>query len=119
MGTSCPYGGTVTASLDPSETILTVELDPILDDQECFIVDLLGVDFDPASDTSFEIRPLQGDVNRDGIVSTADASIVKAHFGETPDDSTAHFDVNSTGVISAADFWEVKPFFGNVAPECQ
>ena len=64
------------------------------------------------------MRTLRGDINRDGVVSTADASIIKPKFGQIPSSATAAFDYNVDGIISTADFSQVKPRFGNTTPSC-
>jgi hypothetical protein len=64
------------------------------------------------------VRGLQGDTNRDGLVSTGDASIIKPHFGDIPTGANAEFDFDVSGVISTGDFSQVKPLFGHTAPAC-
>ena len=63
-------------------------------------------------------RTLAGDIDRSGQVSTADASIIKPKFGQTPTALTAEFDFDVSGQISTSDFSQVKPKFGHIAPEC-
>ena len=67
---------------------------------------------------SFDVRTLRGDINRDGVVSTADASIIKPRFGQLPGVVGAEFDYNVDGIVSTADFSQVKPLFGNATPVC-
>ena len=69
-------------------------------------------------DSALCVRGIRGDINRDGVVSTADASIIKPKFGQVPTDATAQFDYNVDGIISTADFSQVKPLFGATAPAC-
>ena len=64
------------------------------------------------------IRALRGDISGEGVVSTADASIIKPKFGQVPTDATAEFDYNVDGIIRTAGFSQVKPLFGNSAPAC-
>ena len=64
----------------------------------------------------FTVRPVRGDMNRDGITSTSDASIIKPKFGGDPAVEGAEFDYNVDGIVSTADFSQVKPLFGNTAP---
>ena len=63
-------------------------------------------------------RGLEGDIDRGGLVSTGDASIIKPKFGQTPTDATAQFDYDVDGLISMGDFSLVKSRFGHPAPEC-
>ena len=67
---------------------------------------------------AFTVRALRDDINRDGAVSPADASIIKPKFGQVPTDATAQFDFNNDGIISTADFSQVKPLFGNTTASC-
>ena len=97
----------------PERTLLTIDLDTPLPDADCCTVTLSG-DVSGA----IEVRPLSGDVNRDAVVSTADASLVKPHFGEPLDGVNFLFDYNADGVISTADFSQIKPRFGGGAAVC-
>jgi hypothetical protein len=64
------------------------------------------------------VRGLEGDVDRSGLVTTGDASIVKPHFGDTPTDADAEFDFDCSGLVTTSDFSQIKPLFGNVVPNC-
>ena len=64
------------------------------------------------------VAGVRGDINGDGVVSTADASIIKPKFGQVPTNATAQFDYNVDGFVSTADFSQVKPLFGNAPPAC-
>ena len=66
------------------------------------------------------VRGLEGDIDRGGLVSTSDASIIKPKFGQTPSEASANveFDFDVSGLISTSDFSQVKPKFGNAAPDC-
>jgi hypothetical protein len=58
---------------------------------------------------------LHGDIGRDGLVTTADASIIKPHFGQIPSEAAdnVEFDYDCSGGISTGDFSQVKPKFGS------
>ena len=120
------YAGTVGTSLGigayGSDTLVIVTFNPALADLDCWTIDLTGMIGLETSlgilDSSVGILTVKGDVNRDGTVSTADASVIKPKFGEIPDSSTAQFDFNSDGIVSTADFSQVKPLFGAGAAGC-
>jgi hypothetical protein len=61
---------------------------------------------------------LVGDVNRDGQVSTADASSVKARLEHVVTDDNCQYDVNNDGQVSTADKSSVKARFEMAAPAC-
>ena len=105
------YGGS--AGAVAVGTTVAVELSEAPPDEDCCTITLGG----DVADT-FPVRTLRGDINRDGVVSTADASIIKPKFGQIPSSATAAFDYNVDGIISTADFSQVKPRFGNAAPSC-
>ena len=105
------FGGTVSSSA--LGTTVTVDFSVSLPDEDCCTVTLTGDLHD-----SFDVRRLRGDMNRDGIVSTADASIIKPKFGQVPTVVGAELDYNVDGIISTADFSQVKPLFGNSATAC-
>jgi hypothetical protein len=64
------------------------------------------------------VRSLAGDVDRSGLVTTADASIIKPQFGTVPTDATCQFDYDISGLVTTSDFSMIKPKFGNSAPTC-
>jgi hypothetical protein len=105
------YIGTVTAT--GYGATVEVEFDPALPDEDCCTIALTG----DVGDT-FAVRPLAGDSDRGGTVSTGDASIVKPHFGETAGPGNAEFDFDCNGEISTADFSMIKPNFGHEAAGC-
>ena len=118
--TAGAYAGTITASLDAADTI-AVMFDPALPDEDCCEVTFDGmgsVDGGAPIVDPVVVRTLRGDVNRDGVVSTADASIIKPKFGGDPAVEGPEFDFNVDGIISTADFSQVKPLFGAVAAGC-
>ncbi len=59
---------------------------------------------------------LEGDANRDGMVSGADYASVQSHFGESGVFGIPG-DANGDGVVSAGDFASVQANFGSVATE--
>ena len=58
---------------------------------------------------------LEGDANRDGVVSAGDYSSVQANFGATGEAGILG-DANGDGVVSAGDYASVQANFGNIAP---
>ncbi len=58
---------------------------------------------------------LDGDANRDGVVSAGDYASVQANFGSTGDPGILG-DANGDGVVSAGDYASVQANFGNTAP---
>ena len=105
------YSGSVTTSA--YESTVEVEFNPALPDEDCCTITLSG----EVEDT-FAVRTLAGDVDRDGAVSTGDASVVKPHFGEPADADNAEFDFDCNGLVSTSDFSTIKPNFGHQAPAC-
>ncbi len=118
---SGPFGGLVSTSLDAGQTVLTITLDARVADVDCHTISLAGMQSSGGggvTNPSFSLTALQGDIDRNGIVSTGDASIIKPHFGEAVDASNLQFDHDSNGVISTGDASIVKPLFGNAAGGC-
>ena len=61
---------------------------------------------------------LEGDANRDGIVSAGDYTSVQNNFGNNgAADGTLDGDANADGVVSAGDYTSVQNNFGNHLPE--
>ncbi len=113
---------TATLTLDGPGTGLTIALSAALPDEDCYTIDLTGmtaggVALDPLS-SSFSVQALQGDIDRNGVVSTGDASIIKPHFGEAADAANAVFDFDVNGIISTGDASLIKPLFGHATPGC-
>ncbi len=114
------YAGSITATLDAAD-LVAVTFDPALPDEDCCEVTFDGmgsIDGGAPIVGPVVVRTLRGDVNRDGVVSTADASIIKPKFGGDPAIEGPEFDFNTDGIISTADFSQVKPLFGNSAAPC-
>ncbi len=57
---------------------------------------------------------LEGDANRDGVVSAGDYAAVQANFGNTGDAGILG-DASGDGVVSAGDYASVQANFGNTA----
>jgi len=66
-------------------------------------------------DYDIAVELLEGDANRDGVVSAGDYASVQSHFGETGVAGILG-DANIDGVVSAGDYASVQANFGNVAP---
>ena len=112
---------TLGLNLSPTQDTLSIDLFPSLVDSDCYSVDLTGmlsVDGADILNPTFTVRPVRGDINRDGVTSTSDASIIKPKFGGDAAIEGPEFDFNADGVISTADFSQVKPLFGNSAASC-
>ena len=73
------------------------------------------VDQFPSVWMSSETVLLEGDANRDGVVSAGDYASVQANFGSTGDPGILG-DANGDGVVSAGDYASVQANFGNTAP---
>jgi hypothetical protein len=58
---------------------------------------------------------LEGDANRDGVVSAADYAAIQGFFGQVGDPGIPG-DANGDGVVSAGDYASVQANFGNTAP---
>jgi hypothetical protein len=106
---SAAWGGNASVTLDGNTA--TVTFDAALPDQAACTIELY-------CGASVCVRGLEGDIDRGGLVSTGDASIIKPHFGDTPTDADAEFDYDLSGLISTGDFSQVKPLFGHTAPAC-
>jgi hypothetical protein len=106
-----PCSWTGSASTSVSGNVVTVTFDTALPDQCCCTV-TLDCD-DGAGSAEVCVCGLEGDIDRGGLVSTGDASIVKPKFGDTPTDADAEFDFDVSGLVSTSDFSQVKPKFGN------
>ena len=109
---SGPFSGTVQTTVENGISV-RVAMEPALPDGDCCDITLNGDSTD-----IFRVRTLRGDTNRDGTVSSGDASIIKPHFGESTTDENAHFDYNVDGIITTADYALIKPLFGNSVPLC-
>jgi hypothetical protein len=104
------WSGTVAVS-GPVGNTYTLTFSPALTDATVTTIMLPCLD-------SFCVRGLEGDIDRGGLVSTSDASIIKPKFGDTPTGGDAEFDYDVSGLISTSDFSQVKPNFGHAVAEC-
>ena len=67
----------------------------------------------PTLEITYELPSLlEGDANRDGVVSAGDYASVQANFGSTGDPGILG-DANGDGVVSAGDYASVQANFGN------
>ncbi|MFQ5490642.1 MAG: hypothetical protein ACE5GE_07965, partial [Phycisphaerae bacterium] len=65
------------------------------------------------------IRTLRGDVDRNGRVTTGDASQVRFWFNQCPPFPVPpEFDVDQLNCVTTGDFSQIRFFFNNVAPAC-
>jgi hypothetical protein len=67
-----------------------------------------------SADSPIDPPLLEGDANRDGVVSAGDYASVQANFGDTGDPGIPG-DANLDGQVSAGDYSSVQANFGNVA----
>ncbi|MCH7813441.1 MAG: NFACT family protein, partial [Planctomycetes bacterium] len=106
------YTGSVTASVLNGTTV-RVALDP-LPNRDCCTVSLAGLVGD-----GIDIRPLTGDVNRNGSVNATDKNLVKGAINVDPvTDLNFIYDVNQSGMVNSTDKNMVKGWIGNQAPGC-
>ncbi len=103
------YGGLITVT-QVGGTV-TVDMAPPLPDQDACTITL-------DTGCSVCVRTLAGDIDRNGIVSTGDASIIKPHFGQSATVAGAEFDFDQNDIVSTGDASIVKPRFGHTAPSC-
>ena len=68
----------------------------------------------PTTEFPYETELLEGDANRDGVVSAGDYASVQANFGSTGDPGILG-DANGDGVVSAGDYASVQANFGNTS----
>jgi hypothetical protein len=115
------YAGAVNLSLDSTRKVVIIEPGEALPDADCYTVDLTGMTSQWGAsprDRTFRFAILVGDANRDGSVSTADASGIKQRLGLPVTTDRTKYDINHDGSISTADSSSVKQRLGNVAPSC-
>ena len=105
-----PYGGG-TFVLSDGSADAEVHFGTTLPDQSCCTLTFTG-----GIQDIWTIIMLEGDVNRDGSVSTADGSSVKARLGQSVQLVGAQYDVNRDCTISTADRSSVKARLEHVGP---
>ncbi|MCP4245580.1 MAG: hypothetical protein GY778_00885, partial [bacterium] len=113
--------GGVTPTLDPTGSILTIDLDPPLGDQDCYAIGLAGMTSTEGGDIlnpTFTVRTLVGDVNRTGRVNATDKNLIKGKIGTPLSADDFLFDVNLSGRINATDKNLVKGWIGHTVAEC-
>ncbi len=106
-GTS-PWSDRTGFILHTSGNALYGDVDVVLDDIQVNS----GLDF---AQGPVEPDFLEGDANRDGVVSAGDYASVQANFGSTGDVGIPG-DANLDGVVSAGDYASVQANFGATAP---
>lgn len=102
------YAGTVTVS-GPVGNVLTLGFSPELADGVHTVELPCGL--------SFCVRALKGDVDQNGLVSTADSSAVKALFGQ-PASASPAADLDLSGTVTTADSSAIKALFGGNVGSC-
>ena len=63
---------------------------------------------------SFDVAPIPGDANADGVVNTTDYKIVTSHYGQTGTWSTGDFDAD--GRVAFSDYQILEQNLGHTAP---
>ncbi|MFQ5490231.1 MAG: PQQ-dependent sugar dehydrogenase [Phycisphaerae bacterium] len=105
------FGGVVTTAASGTEVV--VDLSAPLANEDCCTFRLTG-DMQDA----VQVRPLRGDISRDGAVTTGDASIIRFWFNGDPAVAGAEFDLDDNGLITTGDFSQVRFDFNKTAPVC-
>ena len=90
-----------------------MDLASALPDQDCCTVTLTGDVQD-----SFQVRTLKGDLDRNGTVTTGDASQARFYFGQTAAQAGCQWDLDQNGDITTGDFSQLRFFFNRTAPDC-
>jgi hypothetical protein len=67
--------------------------------------------------TALKLRALLGDVNGDGAVNSADATVTRNRSGQPADGTNFRADVNVDGTINSADATIVRANSGNGLPQ--
>jgi len=106
--TDCSYGGTCTVNTDATTTA-TVTFSTTLPNTEC-----CTLTFTNGIDGVRTIIILEGDVNKDGAVNTADSSSVKARLGQSGAGANVPYDIDRDCSITTADQSSVKARLGAV-----
>ncbi|MFQ5460668.1 MAG: dockerin type I domain-containing protein [Anaerolineae bacterium] len=105
------YAGVITVT-SAGTTNVSVALDA-LPDGDCCTIDFAGGIVD-----SVNVRTMEGDVNGDGSVTTADVTAAKQRLGSSTDGANYTHDVNTDGGITTADVTAIKQRLGLFAPAC-
>jgi len=100
----------VSASADGQAVVVTV--DPALPNAQCCTLTIDEVE------GAWSVVSLQGDLTRDGLVNSVDASAIKPHFGAAAAAGNFILDVDGSGLVNSVDSSAVKPHFGTTSPDC-
>jgi len=114
------YTGDVVASLVGDGTVVLCFGCPLPDRDSCEItLDGMVSESDGyAVPNGCTIVTLEGDVTRDGKVTSVDSSAIKPRLGALAQQGNAVYDLVTDGVVNSLDVSAVKPRFGHKAPEC-
>ena len=80
-----------------------------------YLVALNGLRSVPTFVSASVIKPIFGDVNKDGVVNILDLVVVASNFGKTVSEDGNPADVNEDGVINIIDLVKVAGAFGDGA----
>ncbi|MFQ5490944.1 MAG: hypothetical protein ACE5GE_09510, partial [Phycisphaerae bacterium] len=117
VSVSCDNGIAVT---DESARILSVTVNgntvnvtfsPALPDESACVISL-------SCGASVCVRGLRGDVDRNGSVTTGDASQVRFFFNQSASTAGPQWDMDQINGITTGDFSQIRFFFNNTAPVC-
>jgi hypothetical protein len=115
------YAGPLTASLDGTDKVVTIELGQGLSDGDCYTVDLTGMlsqwGTAPLAST-FAIVILVGDANGTGAVTSVDYASATQRLGSVVTGTNCQYDVNHDGAISSADGASIKQRLGTAGTSC-
>jgi len=116
----------ITTSLDPTQTVMTINFNPPLPDQDTFTITIANTVTDLAGnplagDLDFNIRALQAEVSNSDpgpqVVNAIDLSKIRLNFGaDVTIGDNAKYDIVSDGVINALDLSRCRMRFSNTAP---
>jgi len=99
---------------------LAIEFSPALPDENCCnvrIIDVLSRNGQPLV-AELPVRLLAGDVDRDGVVTSIDAALIRPQFGWAVSKTNFWYDVTADGLLTTLDLSAIKPRFGRAAPSC-
>ncbi|MFQ5489933.1 MAG: dockerin type I domain-containing protein [Phycisphaerae bacterium] len=99
-------------TVGPSSRVTLLLADPLPDARCCQVL------LDGDAITEATVWPLRGDLNRDGVVSTGDASILRSDFNSPANAANFVSDFNANGFITTGDFSQVRWYFGDATVAC-
>jgi hypothetical protein len=108
-------------SVNGPATIVVVDFDPALPDEDCWRINLRGMKAwgrAPADPVVF-VKTLAGDINRDERVTCGDIAPIKIYFQTFIVNDTFLYDFNCDGLITSSDSSMIKPFFMHQSPDCE